>query len=129
VVIRVINAADVSSTRRDAQGCHASRFTAKVEGSQALHGVGVPDMDGRLLSDLTSGDDVALALANRQVCNIILMHRPVVFILLLHLFFFKPSKKLLLVRGDVLDDSDSSGHEQDLIVIFSKIEARFLPIS
>jgi len=54
-------------------------------------------MDTRLLSNLPSGYDIALTLANREICDIVLMHRSVALVLLLHLVLFEPAEEPLRV--------------------------------
>ena len=56
------------------------------------------------------------------------MHWPVVFIFLLHFVFFEPTEELLSVGRQVLNNSDGSCHENDLVVILTELEARFAPV-
>ena len=87
-------------------------------------------MNCRLGSTFSGNDDVSLSrLADAQIGDIVLMATPVSLVLLLLLRLFETSEESLFVGGDILDDSKSCRHVEDLIVALSKVEARLVSIS
>jgi len=87
-------------------------------------------MDSRHLSAFSSCNDVSqLSSSNIETSDIILMVWPTCNVLICVLLFLSTSKESLLSRGKILDDTEGSGHEDNLIVVLSKVEASLVSVS
>ena len=85
VVIRVINTCDVSLAWTHAQSGDSLCSASKTVLAYTFHGVCVPDMEGGFGSTLTCYNKVSttLSLADRKICNVILVVWPISLVLFL----------------------------------------------
>jgi len=87
-------------------------------------------MDSRHLSTFSSCNDVSeFSSGNIETSDIILMIWPARNVLILILLFLSTSKESLFSRGKVLDDTKGSSHEDNLIVVLSKVETSLVSVS
>ena len=85
MVIRVVNACDIPLAWTHAQSGDSLCRTSKTILANTLHSIRIPDMEGRFGSTFTCSNKVptTLSLAHREICNVILMVRPISLVLFL----------------------------------------------
>ena len=87
-------------------------------------------MDGGHLSAFSSSDDVSiLSSSDIEASDIILMACPAWDILVCIFVFLATSKEFLLSCCKIHVDTKGSGHEDDLIVVLSEVEAGLVSVS
>ena len=87
-------------------------------------------MDSGHLSAFSTSDDVSiLSSSDIEASDIILMALPALDILISIFVFLATSKELLLSCFKVHVDTEGSGHEDDLIVGLSEVEAGLVSVS
>ena len=130
VIVALINASNVSLARTETQSADSLGGTSKTKLTDALHAIGVPNMNRRLSSALCGRNDVSItSRCDTKVSDVILMSNPVALVLLLHLSLLCASKESLLPGREILNDSKSGSHEHDLVVGLTEVEAGFVSCS
>lgn len=130
MIVALVNNGNISAAWTDCKCTYALGSSSKTKLTNWFACLSIPNVNRRFCTAFACGDNVpTFSMSQREISDIVLMCWEVSHIFWLSFCLFSASKELLGVVFQILDNTESGRHEDDLVISLSEIKARLISIT